>query len=285
MKLLILVANSNSYPSNLSIPSIIRAYSKSGLDSNKYEFMVYQGDHESNTLHNNVLKLKIPGNDKNVGKKVLAAFSWVYKNIEFDYLVRITTSTYLDVKSLYEYINLLDHVPNYGGDKLVYYDKIKKEKVNFASGANLVLSKKCVKILIDNKNSWDHNQYDDVNIGKILHENLKIDITQFNIQKFENYPLKKDINLQNYHFRFRLDLYNFPRFLEVLVFEIIHFRVVNKNNKSIVYKFCNLLIDLLAKPLFFVFQKINPKIYTYKFRSFKYRTGVKIREMLTNLNK
>lgn len=282
MKLLVLVANSRKYPSNISIPSIKRVYKNIDLDSDKYEFIIYEGDHESDSLIDNVLQLNVPGDFKNVGNKVLKTFSWVYENIEFDYLVRIVTSTYLDVNLLYKHLNELNKKSIYGGYKILYTDKTTNRDINFASGANLILSRDVLKILLDNKKSWDHNQYDDVNIGNILFEQQNFEITQFDMQIFKNYPFFKDINNESFQYRFRLDLYNIPRFLEVLVFEIIHFRVINKKNTSFTYKITNLILDTLMKPIFFIFQKINPNIYIYKFKKFKYRTGVKIRKILAN---
>lgn len=282
MKLLVLVANSRKYPSNISIPSIKRVYKNIDLDSDKYEFIIYEGDHDSDSLTDNVLQLNVPGDFKNVGNKVLKTFSWVYENIEFDYLVRIVTSTYLDVNLLFRHLNELNKKSIYGGDKLLYKDKTTNRDINFASGANLILSKDVLKILLDNKKNWDHDQYDDVNIGNILFEQQNIEITQFDMQKFKNYPFLKDINDESFQYRFRLDLYNIPRFLEVLIFEIINFRVINKKNTSFTYKITNLILDTLMKPIFLIFQKINPNIYIYKFKKFKYRTGVKIRKILAN---
>ena len=110
-----------------------------------------------------MLQLNVPGDFKNVGNKVLKTFSWVYENIEFDYLVRIVTSTYLDVNLLYKHLNELNKKSIYGGYKILYTDKTTNRDINFASGANLILSRDVLKILLDNKKSWDHNQYDDVN--------------------------------------------------------------------------------------------------------------------------
>lgn len=282
MKLLVLVANSRKYPSNISIPSIKRLYRKIELDSQKYEFIIYEGDHDSDSLTDNVLQLNVPGDNKNVGYKVLKAFSWVYENIEFDYLIRIVTSTYLDVNLLYKHLKELNKKSLYGGYKLLFTDKTTNKVINFASGANLILSRDVLKILLDNKKSWDHDQFDDVNIGNILFEQHNFEITHFDMQIFKNYPLLKDMNNQSHHYRFRLDYYNIPRFLEVLVLEVIHFRVINKNNTSFIYKVNNLIIDTLFKPIFFIFQKINPNIYIYKFKKIKYRTGVKIRNILAN---
>ena len=52
------------------------------------------------------------------------------------------------------------------------------------------------------------------------------------MQIFKNYPFFKDINNESFQYRFRLDF----NMIEVLVFEIIHFRVTNKKNTSFTYK-------------------------------------------------
>ena len=56
------------------------------------------------------------------------------------------------------------------------------------------------------------------------------------MQKFKNYPFLKDMNDESFQYRFRLDLYNIPRFLEVLIFEIINFRVINKKIQALLTK-------------------------------------------------
>ena len=57
---------------------------------------------------------------------------------------------------------------------IVYGGKIQEtnnkfgEKIQFVSGSTLVLNKKCIEIVLEHQNDWDHDYWDDVGLAVLL---------------------------------------------------------------------------------------------------------------------
>ena len=77
---MILVANSNAYPSNLIIPFIKKTWGK----DKRVDIVYYQGGESKVSFNNNVLKLNVPSSAEKVNEKGLKAFDWIVKNKDFD---------------------------------------------------------------------------------------------------------------------------------------------------------------------------------------------------------
>ena len=45
------------------------------------------------------------------------------------------------------------------------------KKINFLSGAGIILNKKTTQLILDKRNNWDHSEWEDVSLGKLLDEN------------------------------------------------------------------------------------------------------------------
>ena len=50
------------------------------------------------------LTVKDSGTAQDIGKKTLSAFDWVDKNLEYDFIFRTNTSSYVEVNNLVKYV-------------------------------------------------------------------------------------------------------------------------------------------------------------------------------------
>ena len=73
MKVLVLVANSNSYPSNIILPFIKKTWAQ----DERIKTIFYQGDGENDSLNGDTLLLNVPSKQEFVNEKGLKAFKWV----------------------------------------------------------------------------------------------------------------------------------------------------------------------------------------------------------------
>lgn len=260
-----------------------RAGSKKELNGKKY------------FLQNNNLLIDTDDSSINMGLKTLLAFEWLLENKEFDFLVRPTPSSYINYSNLYSFIesNLLDK-------KFVYCGKIQstndknKNKINFVSGSTLILNKKTVEIILNNKEQWDHSYWDDVALYVLLNS-LNIDPQLGKRFDVTGNPLNQNIPLNHYQYRCRADNhYNYPRYLESYNLIIVHklfnnhfFNVFSLNmlktfywlsNKLYVYQFgwkVYLFVRFISKSLLpnFIYLKIVNKlsriIDNFKHKRFK----------------
>jgi hypothetical protein len=131
------------------------------------------------------------------GYKTLNAFNLI-KNMDFDYIFRTNSSSYVDKKLLIEFINSKPK-NNYYSGAIGQYDGIQ-----FASGCGYFLSKDLINLVIENVNLWDHNLIDDVALAKLLSRfdvypqlNQRFDITDNN-----------SIDIANNYFHYRLNTHN-----------------------------------------------------------------------------
>ena len=257
MKVLVLVANSNSYPSNIILPFIKKTWAK----DERIKTIFYQGDGENDSLNGDTLVLNVPSKQEFVNEKGLKAFEWVMDNIEFDVLFRCTTTTYLDIENMIDFLNKqkLDNFFCGPVDVYPWYEVPEEEKITFVSGAGCFFSRDVVKKLIENKDQYNFLLNDDVAISELLVNKLKIPITEGSRQDFyHGYPFFKEIDFGNYHFRFKLSPNLYPRYLEILTLLSIHFR------KSINQNILILVIDFMLYFIYKFLRYVNPKFIFYK---------------------
>ena len=141
------------------------------------------------------------------------------------------------------------------------------KKINFLSGAGIILNKKTTQLILDKRINWDHSEWEDVSLGKLLDENGVLFTTgkrqdiQYN---FYNNIIDKTI----YHYRCRLDNhYGYPRFLERFVFADL--------NKIIKIGHLNKVEIFVKKYLFYflrTFRVDSPRFKIYKVLKFLIKT-------------
>lgn len=261
MKLLILVANSNFYPSNMMIPFLRKTWGK----DERVKVIYYQGGSKENYLDGDILYLNAGTSIDDTCEKLLAALEWINKNEQFDFIFRTTTTSYLDIDNIFEYL-YLNKSENFYAGILDYYPPTADEKTKksrFLSGAGYFISKNIVSLLVSNLSKIDKELWDDVAIGRFLIEDEKISYTEGYRQDFyDGYPLTKNIDIKNYHYRFSSGKKFYPRYLEVFTLLSLNFRtkLIKKNKKISIAIF--LLLDLIFYLIYKFLKFLNP-LYIY----------------------
>jgi len=210
MKILILVISSKNSPYDKLEESIRKTWGNNEDDNIKI-FYNY-GDGESSFIDGDKIICNYPETLENIGLKTIKSFELLY-DLDFDYIFRTNLSSFVDIKNMVKY---LEDKPtdkyyagrcglNFGGEHLIKFGE-----GSFASGSGYFLSKDIVKLIIDNKEKWDHSIIDDVAIAgllkglNILPTNCpRIDITSTTNGLFyhQNDIIDDRIIMNNYHFR------------------------------------------------------------------------------------
>ena len=215
MKVLILVLSVDDH-------SIYSEFNKAQLetwdsiDVDGIETYYYYGGNDKNDIIDNKILLSLDETLYNCGSKTLMCFDMI-KEMEFDYIFRTNSSSYVDKKLLKEY--LVDK------PKTNYYSGIigNYEGIKFSSGSGYFLSRDLFNLVLENKKKWNHEYIDDVALGLLLHGlnipptlTLRYDVTSDNI------PLK--------YFHYRLKLDGIDRNVDINNMYEIH-RLKNETNK------------------------------------------------------
>ena len=250
-KLAILVLSSNTYPS-VRNSKIQKKVFFSQPDSTSETYWYKRGTEEElqgldSCLSGSDLFIDADDSSLGMGEKTIIAFKWLIENSNFEYIFRTNTSSYVSVKKLRSFIN-----DNYKNEKYVYSGLIHKTNdsmerpISFASGSGFLLNRKTVELILENQEKWQHEYWDDVSLGLLLRD-LNITPTQGKRLDIEGNVFKQDINLDNYHYRCRIDNhYGYPRLLERYVISYL--------NKLDIGKDTNKFIRMLNSSLFEIFK-------------------------------
>ena len=145
-----------------------------------------------------------------------------FYNVNFQYLIRPTPSSYVNL----DYIEKLiddDFFKNeivYAGTVHSIKDKDEIKKF-FISGSTLILNRKCVELIAENKTQWNHDYWDDVALADLL-QNLDIEPIDLPRTDIKGNPFKQNIQIDNYQFRCRADNhYYYPRIIEANVLKVL----------------------------------------------------------------
>ena len=265
-KVLVLVPLSNKYPSKQILNSIKKTWGNNKI----CETVFYFGNKDEDRFIENNLELKIPNDFKNFGNKTLKCFEKILEEKEFDYIFRTNTSSYIDKQKLLNFINRQEELNYYAG-KTEYFPGL---NFYFCSGAGYFLSRNLVELVCKNKDGWDHNLNEDVALGHLIE---KFNIKHSSLERYDIESLSdiKNLDMNYFHFRFRIDKSGYPRIFEILILKIIHLKTKNaqdprnKISQQIVTKiFLNFLLLLLIISKIFnimYFIKKNEKLdYWFK---------------------
>ena len=258
IKILLLVLSSSTYPSRRNKKTIKKTWGSSLSDN--FRIIFYESG-EDEKIVEDTLFVETDTSTKNLGLKLLLALNWCTNNIDYDFIFRTNTSSFVNTMELKNYIlaNLIEKEYVYCGIPLVRDYKESDKKINFLSGAGIILNKKTVQLILKKKEQWDHNEWEDVSLGKLLGEN-NIPFTNGKRQDIENNFYNNVIDKTNYHYRCRLDNhYGYPRFLESVVFADLN-KILKKKNLSTIEVF-------LKRILFYTFKILrvdSPRFKIYK---------------------
>ncbi len=258
LKILILVLSSKTYPSSRNKKAIKKTWGSNLQDNFK---IIFYESGEAEKIIDDTLFVETDTSSRNLGYKLLLALDWCEKNIDYDFIFRTNTSSFVNTKELEKYIsaNLIDKDYIYCGMPLVRDYKESDKKINFLSGAGIIFNKKTVQLILKKKEQWDHNEWEDVSLGKLLEDN-NIPFLKGKRQDIENNFYNNVIDKTNYHYRCRLDNhYGYPRFLESIVFADL--------NKILKIKDLNNIEVIIKRILFYIFKIFrvdSPRLKIYK---------------------
>jgi hypothetical protein len=205
MKIVFLVISSESETYS-KLESKIRETWKSNLDSKDCPVYFCYGNSLEFSVEGDKIYCPFEENLMNIGHKTIRSLEYLLENVDFDLVYRTNSSSYIDLENMYKYLNCYSLENFYSG----YINLDKKSNILFCSGSGYFLSRDVVKMVIENKNDWDHSLIDDVSMGKLL-KNLGITMTQgrrldinqikdsgifFNEKPIENIQIDN-----SYHFR------------------------------------------------------------------------------------
>ena len=270
---LMMVITSDTYPAKRNSKAQKKIYNPNE-DSNKLVVWYSGGSmaHNSKYLYNSVsrnLLLNCSDDSRSMGLKTIMAFEWALENIEFEYLIRPTPSSYVN----FSYLQKL-YDEKLSNQKFLYAGTVQtieykdKPNVQFVSGSTLILNKPCVELIVENKDKWDHDLWDDVALSKVMYElNIKpLDVKRFNI---EGNIFRQEIDLENYQFRCRADThFNYPRYIEAHLLKIIY-KLVN-----------NIYLHPIQKKFYYYYFELLKTIYI---REFSWKLYLIIRKLLKKI--
>ena len=215
------------------------------------------------------LLLNCNDDSRSMGLKTIMAFEWALENVEFDYFIRPTPSSYVN----FSYLQKL-YSEKFFNQEFLYAGTVQtieyqdKPNVQFVSGSTLILNKPCVELIVENQYKWDHDLWDDVALSKMMHElNIKpLDIRRFNI---EGNIFRQEIDLENYQYRCRADThFNYPRYIEAHLLKIIY-KLVN-----------NIYIHPIQKIFYYFYFELLKTIYI---REFSWKLYLIIRKLFKKI--
>lgn len=247
IKTSVLILSSKTYPSVKNSKVQKKLFLKT---RNEEIFWYKQGTNKQlkNKKTNLILNdLYVPSSDDSLsmGYKTLDAFEWMLKNSEFEYLFRTNTSSYFSLQNLNEFI-----IKNLINSEFVYSGLIQETKdfennlVVFASGSGYILNRKTVQLIVENKELWNHDYWDDVSLALILKKfNIEPQIgKRFDIR---GNPFRQNIDVSNYHFRCRIDNhYGYPRVLETQVLKFLDKKINNLEESKIKKSILDVIFEL-----------------------------------------
>jgi hypothetical protein len=164
-----------------------------------------------NSLTKPILKddiLFIPGKETylpGILDKTIKAIEFT-KNLDYDYLLRSNISTIVNLKGFLKFLNKNQNI-DYGGswlnnnirkgyrDPLSGINDDRYDGLDYISGTGIVLSRKAVINLLENKNKIDYTVVDDVSIGTFFQNNTNIKPISFNSTvSYDEKDLNKESN-------------------------------------------------------------------------------------------
>lgn len=260
-KILILVLCSRNYISFISSLTQQKIWKKytNVFNINHFIGSRYNSEREVDyitTKEENYLVLNTDDSYQNLAKKTLLAFEWAVSNLEFDYVFRTNTSSYVDYKKLHQFVKNNQNL-EYSG---VVLDA--EEGDTIASGAGFFLSKKNIELILENRKEFDNSLPDDVAIARIL-KKFNISPTNLIRKNLKSVPKPSSV-YESYHFHYRCRLDpQFHRILEPLLMRYLSRVSEKKGTISLLYYF--FLVTIFKISNFKVFYKVIQKFYSYKF--------------------
>ena len=219
MKILIAVISSHNEDIYKILNNTIRSTWGHNIDrfNGNVKIIYYYGkpclDNNGTILLNDRLYCNHLETFQNIGYKTIDSFQFFIENYEFDYIIRTNESSYIYIERMLEYM-VNKPTQKYASGTILYH-----EPFPFLAGSCYVLSRDVVELIVNNKQSWNHNYIDDVALGQFL--------IDFNIQIIDNNSKVDVFSMCNEN------IDSVQSVIKELEYNIWHFRckcAVNRNN-------------------------------------------------------
>ena len=158
-----------------------------------------------------------------MGVKTIKAFEWVNSNLDYDYIFRTNTSSYVDFRNLMKYLSKISKEETHYSGYIGKFDGI-----DYVSGSGIILSKLAIKSILKLKNQLDESVVEDVAIGKLLKLN-KILPKEGKRKDIESHKDIRNIHTDEYHIRCRVDPFGYSRNLEKYLINYFYMTFNSKN--------------------------------------------------------
>lgn len=153
MKALVLVLSADVDPYSEMIDTAMSTWDSISVEG--FETIYYCDGDKQNT--DKVIYVNTKFDFKTMGEKTLRAFEWALNNKDFDYIVRVHSSCYVNKKTLLNYISKLDKESVFCG-----IEAGSKNGFQYLwGGGHYIISKDVIKKFVDNRDLWDHNYMED----------------------------------------------------------------------------------------------------------------------------
>lgn len=169
-------------------------------NSHGIESFHYMGSDTADRVQDSNIYLKCNDSLKEVFRKTILAFKFLLdNNYSFTHIYRTNSSSYVNLDKLFEYVSTVSDTNFYGGLRGNIKD------ISFASGSGFLISRDLVKRLVDNMDTFDFTQLDDIGISKFIYIQNKIPITEIIRVDIPNETVLNTINKENvsrsFHYR------------------------------------------------------------------------------------
>lgn len=137
-----------------------------------FRILWLRGNTKEFSFEKNILRVPCIESNSNILKKTILGFQWALNNIEFDFLIRVNVSTYLNLDKLYNYLLKLPSNQNvaYGYPEITNRDITYGKSIEFLSGACLIFTRQAVISLINSEYKSFMKYPDDVAISMLLRQ-------------------------------------------------------------------------------------------------------------------
>jgi len=145
------------------------------------QIVFYYGNSKNSKTHNsdNEITIDCDDNRDNILLKTIKMFQYANSNYNFDYVLRLCACSYINIPKLQSFV---DKLPN----ELVFSgpinrlsegaaNRLKLDRIQFITGANMLFSKDVINKLSMNINNFDYKKYgrvDDVAISLFINEHI-----------------------------------------------------------------------------------------------------------------
>jgi len=163
-------------------------------------------------------------------EKFILALEYCVKNFEFDYIQRISNTTYVDVEKMQLYLNEFPKTKIYNGARNMGLG-IHNQQIYFVSGHDVIMSRDVVELLVNYKDRYLKSPYpEDAAAGEILiHDTQYVNFdNQSNDNFFDLIPY--DININDIKLSLNPSVWCYKIGRRPEIFDHIHKLVLEKNN-------------------------------------------------------